>query len=506
MKKILIFWSIAVAAIALMFATAPAMAAPEGKIVVAFDTDTPTMDPHGHAERAGVIINWHLFDSLFFRQKDMKVVPGLIKGYSVVDDVTVDLDLRDDVKFHNGEPFTAASVKFSMERVLDPASKSPRITAINWLESAEIAGDYKVRLHFKQPYPLWMEEMQNFAMVPPKYIQEKGQEYFAEHPVGTGPYKFVKWSRGQEIVLEANPEYFKGAPRIKTVVFKIIPDSSTQIAALLSGAVDVVRNVTPEDRAVIDAKKNLKTVSVPILRFQWFYLADALNPDSPLSDKRVRQAINYAANVPRIINDIVGGLGTQTVCLNPMHFGFNPDLKPYPYDPEKARALLKEAGYDASQELTLNYAIVNMIKGDEVVQALQSDLAQVGIKIRLQKWSGVGYMDLVKSGRAAPIFGLNWGSFGVFDGDAILYPFFHSTQQYGFFHTDELDKLIMAQHTMMDAEKRKAIMGKIQEIIREEAPWIFMYAFHSIKAFNTKLDFQPRSDETFYAYEIGFKR
>jgi peptide/nickel transport system substrate-binding protein len=321
--------------------------------------------------------------------------------------------------------------------------------------------------------------------------------------VGTGPYKFVKWTRGQEIVLEANTEYFKGEPKVKTLIFKIIPEYSTRIAALLSGAIDLVGHVAPEDIPTIEANKGLKVQAVPILRFQWTYLSDAMTKGSPLADKRVRQAINYAVNTPRIIKDILGGYGTPTVCLNSLHFGYNPAVKPYPYDPAKAKALLKEAGYPDGFEMTVHYATVNMMKGDEMYQAVQSDLAAVGIKIKLQKWSGVGYMDMVKSGRAKPAFGLNWGSSGLFDGDQI-FPFFRSGGIYTFWSTPEVDKLIDQQRTEMDLEKRKALMFKIQEIVREEAPWLFQYSFHALWGYNTKFKFAPRKDEFIYVYEIDF--
>ena len=133
-------------------------------------------------------------------------------------------------------------------------------------------------------------------------------------------------------------------------------------------------------------------------------------------------------------------------------------------------------------------------------------MIKIGLDVKLQKWSAVGYMDIVQSGRAKPVFALNWGSFGVFDGDAILFPFFHSGQPYTFFHTPELDKLIDAERQEMDPQKRKEIMIKAQQIIREEAPWIFMYSFSTIEAGSAKLDYRPRSDELFYMYEIGFKK
>jgi peptide/nickel transport system substrate-binding protein len=494
---------IAVLAVMLAIGSPPVAAAPRGQIVIGADTDTPTMDPHGHSERIGHIINWHLYDSLFYRQADTTTVPALAESYKVVNPTTVELKLRKGVRFHNGEPFNAEAVKFSLERILDPATKSPRVTAVGWLKSVEVLGELEARLHFKAPSPIWLIELTNIGMMPPRYVKEKGIQHFSQNPVGTGPYKFVRWSRGQEIVLDANAEYWKGAAGIKTVVFKIIPDYSTRVAALMSGAIDLLGHVTPEDAKTLESTRTLKLQSTPILRFQWTYLSDALTPGSPLADKRVRQAVNYAVNTPGIIKDILGGYGTPTVALNPLHFGYNPNVKPYPYDPARAKALLKAAGHPDGFEMTIHFATVNMMKGDEMFQAVQSDLAAVGIKAKLQKWSGVGYMDMVKSGRAKPAYGLNWGSTGLFDGDAVLFPFFRSGQFYTFWHTPEVDALIDQQRVEMDPVKRKALMFKIQEIVREEAPWLFQYAFHALYAHNTKFKFTPRTDEFIYAYEIN---
>jgi peptide/nickel transport system substrate-binding protein len=497
---------VALLAAALLGIGPAAWAAPSGKITLVMDNDAPTMDPHRHAERSGVTVNWQMFDSLMFRQNDMKIVPGLAESYKILSPTVIQMTLRKNVQFHNGEPFNAQAVKFSLERVLDPKTKSPRVSSVNWLQSVEVVDNYTVKLNLKNPHPAWSEDLMNLAMVPPGYLKEKGDSHFAENPVGTGPYKFVKWTRGQEIQMTANTKYFKGEPRIETGVIKIIPDASTRLAALLSGSVDLMRGISPEEIPVIKANPNLQVVTVPILRFQWFYLSDAMNPQSPLYKKTVRQAINYAVNVPEIVDNIVGGLGIPTVVMNPMHFGYDPNVKPYPHDPGKAKTLLKEAGYPNGFEMTMHYASVNMIKGDEVSQAIQAHLAQVGINMKLQKWSGVGYMDIVKSGRAKPCFGINWGSFGVFDGDAILTPFFRSGQQYCFFHTPELDKIIDAQRQEMDPQKRKELMSKAQQILREEAPWIFMYAFKTVEGANAKLDYKPRSDEIFSIYEIGFKK
>jgi peptide/nickel transport system substrate-binding protein len=220
----------------------------------------------------------------------------------------------------------------------------------------------------------------------------------------------------------------------------------------------------------------------------------------------VRQALNYAVNMPEIVQNIVGGLGAPAVVLNPMHVGYDPNVKPYPHDLEKAKALLKQAGYPNGFPMTLHYTTVNMVKGEEVIQAVQAQLAQAGVQMKLQKWSPVGYMDIVRSGRGKPAFALNWGSLGMFDGDAILTPFFRDGQAYAFFHTPELDRVLDAQRQEMDPQKRKDLMSKAQQILREEAPWIFSYSFQMIVAQNAKLDYKPRSDENYYLFDAAWKK
>jgi len=477
------------------------------KIRICMATDTPTLDPHMHAEKVGVQLNMALFDPLFYLDRELKIIPMLATDHKVIDDTTVEVYLRKGVSFHNGEKFNAEIVKFNIERIQNPETKSPVRGKATWIKSVDIVDEFTVRFRLNAPYPIWQYQLTSLCMVPKQYLSEKGAEYFADHAVGTGPYKFVSWTRGSEIVLTANEEYYKGAPAIKELVWKVIPDASVQIASLISGDVDLVQFVNPENVPALEADPNIKVANKAELRFGWICLADALKPDSPLSDRRVRQAMNYAVDKKAIINDIIYGLGTQVTSLNTMHWGYDPSVDPYPHDLEKAKALMKEAGYPDGFKTILNMTPVNQVKGEEVHQAVQAMWAKIGVKARIQKWSGTGYMELVTSGKANPIYILNWGSFGIPDGDVILYPFFHSKGTYGnFWNSSETDRLIDIQHTSMDPKVRKEAMSKAQQIIREEAPWVFMFAYRSIDAWNKKFDFKARSDGRIYAYDIGLAK
>ncbi|MBI3626216.1 MAG: ABC transporter substrate-binding protein, partial [Candidatus Rokubacteria bacterium] len=250
-------------------AAGPVSAAPKGRVVVALGTDTSTMDPHMHTERVGIIIHQHIFDTLLARDtRTWQPISHLAEAIKSVNPTTWELKLRRGVKFHNGEPFTAESVKFSFDRVLNPEQKSPIRGNFTWVKSVDIVNDYTVRIVTQKPYPLIQEILTfgNFGMVPPKYIKEKGDAHFARNPVGTGPYKFVEWRKGEQSVLEANEQYWKGAPAIKTIVFRVIPETATQIAELLSGGVDILRAVPPDQISAIGTSGVARVSATQILR------------------------------------------------------------------------------------------------------------------------------------------------------------------------------------------------------------------------------------------------
>jgi peptide/nickel transport system substrate-binding protein len=237
---------------------AAAQRVPKGQVVVALGADVPALDPHMHNIRGMLIVGWQLFDNLISRDPTtMKPVPHLAESWRLVDELTWEFQLRHGVKFHNGELFTAATVKYNVERVLNPDQKSPQRGNIDWIARVDVVDDYTVRLITKEPHPIVPELLTNFQMVPAAYAREVGDVGLAKKPVGTGPYKFVSWTKGQQVVLEANTDYWQGTPAVKTVIFRIIPEMATQIAELLAGGVDIIRTVPPEQISVIEASSSL---------------------------------------------------------------------------------------------------------------------------------------------------------------------------------------------------------------------------------------------------------
>ncbi|WP_024982896.1 ABC transporter substrate-binding protein [Brevibacillus borstelensis] len=472
------------------------------ELVVAFDSDVPTMDPHMHNEPNAITTNWHIFDSLLFLSRDLKIEPGLAESYEQKDDTTWIFKLRQGVTFHNGEEFNADAVKFSLERVLNEKQKSPQRGNISAISAVKVLDPYTVEIKTKEPYNLLPHRLFYLSIVPPKYVQEVGDQEFAQKPVGTGPYKFAEWVKGDKIVLEANENYFKGAPKIKKVSFRVIPEVATQIAELQSGGVDIIRMVPPDMLAQLEGNPQLAVTSTPLLRV--YYMAFDTKK-KPFDDARVRQAMNYAVDIDTIVKKVLADKAVRTPAgVNPNHFGFDESIKPYPYDPEKAKSLLKEAGYENGFETEIHYFTPGI--GQQITDAVISDLSKVGIKAKAKFYpESSSFVEKQRAGDLPFRLG-HWGSYSVYDADAILQPMFDSKGVYGkYFNTPQLDALINEARSSVDQDKRKALYSQAQQLIYKEAPWIFLFSPMDNQAYNAKLQFQARADERIYAYEIDFK-
>ncbi|WP_339185639.1 ABC transporter substrate-binding protein [Brevibacillus sp. FSL K6-6036] len=472
------------------------------ELVVAFDSDVPTMDPHMHNEPNAITTNWHIFDSLLFLSRDLKIEPGLAESYEQKDDTTWIFKLRQGVTFHNGEEFNADAVKFSLERVLNEKQKSPQRGNISAISAVNVLDPYTVEIKTKEPYNLLPHRLFYLSIVPPKYVQEVGDQEFAQKPVGTGPYKFAEWVKGDKIVLEANENYFKGAPTIKKVSFRVIPEVATQIAELQSGGVDIIRMVPPDMLAQLEGNPQLAVTSTPLLRV--YYMAFDTKK-KPFDDARVRQAMNYAVDIDTIVKKVLADKAVRTPAgVNPNHFGFDESIKPYPYDPEKAKSLLKEAGYENGFETEIHYFTPGI--GQQITDAVISDLSKVGIKAKAKFYpESSSFVEKQRAGDLPFRLG-HWGSYSVYDADAILQPMFDSKGVYSkYFNTPQLDALINEARSSVDQDKRKALYSQAQQLIYKEAPWIFLFSPMDNQAYNAKLQFQARADERIYAYEIDFK-
>jgi peptide/nickel transport system substrate-binding protein len=484
--------------------------ADEDKIVLALERDQDNMDPHMHFQRVGILMNINMYDSLLHKNPKLEYEPSLATAWRPLNDTTWEFALRRGVKFHNGDPFTAADVKFSFERVLDPATKSPQYGNIRAIKEVRIIDDYTVHLVTDKPFPLLLERMVFFPIIPKKHFETVGAQAFAQTaPVGTGPYKFVEWRRDQYLHLERFAEHWRGPAPIKTFIIRVIPETSTQVAELKTGGVDIIRQLPPDLMPDLKSHPNTYVSAAPILRTHYVAL-DMRVP--PFDKKEVRQAANYAIDRQAVIERLMGGLGRVVpTVINPMAFGFDPTVEAYGYDPQKAKALLAQAGYPNGVDITLHvgtsYAFLR-----QIAEAIAEMLSEVGLRTNLKIWDPGPAWDKFFQGEGKATHGFygTWGYYSTFDADAILHPLYH-TEPGGwvgkwYTRVAGLDELIDEARSTVDRDKRLATYAKIQRLIKEEAPSIFLWHQYDMLGIARRVVYEARGDEWIWVYDAKLRR
>jgi peptide/nickel transport system substrate-binding protein len=475
--------------------------AKKDEIVIAQGVDATTLDPHMHAETPTANVIAQMFDRLLVRDINGELQPQLATSVEAVNDTTWEVKLRDDVKFHNGEAFNAETVKFNIDRILNPDNRSPQIADLSAIQEVKVIDEFTVHIITKAPYPVLPGRL-NLPMVPKQYIEEKGAQYFATNPVGTGPYKFVSWTKDESVVMEANEEYWRSAPAIKKVTFKPVPESSTRIAELQTGAVDIIVNVPPHQASTINTGASTKIASTASGRF--IFISMNTVREGPLANKLVRQAMNYAVDVDSIIENVLGGYGYKsTQPLTTKDFGYDATIPGFQYNPEKAKSLLVEAGYPNGIEIDLGSPSGRYVMDKEVAEAVVGQLAAVGIKanIKVQEW-GV-YVGKIMEKKVEEAYLIGWGS-SLFDADATLFPWFRTGQRFSTYEVPAVDALLDQARSVISADERKALYSQAMAIITEDAPFLLLYQQEDLYGVNKNLNWTPRPDEMIFVYDMSF--
>jgi peptide/nickel transport system substrate-binding protein len=505
------WFALAIAVLAVIGSAAPAAAQAKDTLVVALVSHAPTLDPHMHFERVGILVNINMFDSLLHKNAKLEYEPSLATSWKALNDTTWEFKLRKGVKFHNGDAMTAEDVKFSFDRVLEPGKekkKSPQYGNIRAIKDVKIVDPDTIHLITDKPFPLLLERLVFFPIVPKKHIEKVGDEAFGTTAtVGTGPWKFVEWKRDQHIRLEAFDGHWRGKPAFKNLVVRAIPEVATQIAEIKTGGVDLIRNVSAD--LVPELKSHAQTYvsSAPILRVHYVEL-DMRHP--PFDKKAARQAANLAIDKQAIIQKLMGGLGKQVATVvQPPAFGFESEVQPFPYDPKKARELLAQAGYPNGIDITVHSAFVEF---RPVFEAITQMLTEVGLRANARMWDpGPAWNKFLQAeGKATNAAYGSWGNYSVFDADAVLHPLFHSEPGgwIGKWYTrvEGLDKLIDEGRSTLNQAQRKRTYSQIQKLIREEAPAIFLFTQYDTLAISKRVEYAARGDEWLWLFDAKPKR
>ena len=489
----------------MIFSTASVFAAgqKEEGLVVAVDSLGDHLDPHRPPGNAAHPL-MALFDGLTRLDADGNLQPSIAESWESVNDTTWRFKIREGIKFHNGEALDAELVKLNLDRMMDPDEPRAKYS-FSVVESYRVVDENTIEVVTVASDPLLPHRMTGMLIAPKSMLANAKSTDFNAGPIGTGPFKFVEWVPEERITLVANEEYFRGAPEIKQLTFRPIPEKYAQISELLTGGVDVVENIPPDFIEKIEANDLAGIVTKPSPVNHTIILRTDV--ESPFTDKRVRQAMNYAVNVDEIIESMFQGYAhREATCVHPWVFGFNADVKPYSEDLDKAKALLAEAGYADGFEIDFEVCpAVGDLYNMEVAQIIVEQLKRVGVKVNLQSVEyGVMRRKVYGDRTVVPMFRWNWKTW-YNDPDGVMYGFFHSDSIGAFVKNPELDKMIMDARFNLDQADRDAIYKKLQEYVREEAYHIALYYLDTIYGVSSRIEWEPRADARLYFYDVKLK-
>ncbi len=478
--------------------TAPSQAA-GGTVTVAQGAEPATLDAFQEISRSGYNVTLHIYDPLFMRNEAGKIGPMLATGYKVVNPTTWQFTLRQGVKFHNGEPFDATAVKFTFDR--GRLKESPENYLLDGIKDVRIVDPYTVEVTTANPMPLLLPNLMSVGIAPSRYYQERGASYVATHPVGTGPYRFQSWVKDDRLTLEANRDYWGGAPGIQTVVFRLIPNPAARVAALRSGEADVITDFAPDLVPSVTNDPRVQAAVTTGTRSINIMLDTGMGP---LRDKRVRQALNYAVDKNAIVKNILGGFGTVEATLVPAaYLGFNPRLRPYAYDPAKAKALLAQAGYPNGFEIVFQSPRGRYLADADVSQAVVGYLKAVGVNAQLKYFEWGNYVNMYFKHQLGPIFLIGSGSAALEAADAL------ENVSCGVWDSWYCNPGIQSRYekakATIEPDRRAQLYREIQPLIYDEAPIIFMYTQQGIYGVNRRLNWAPRSDEVLWLAKATLK-
>lgn len=449
----------------------------KSNLVLAISGEPRSIDPFGSNDSHSSMMKDQMFDTLF-TQVNYEVVPQLVDTYSWVDDTTLELTVKEGVPFHNGEILSISDVLYTLQRATESEYTTWIVENID-IENTKILEDGKT-LQIK----LFQPKGDQLAALCFLYIVNEQTVEAADYdpevtPVGTGPFVFEKQYKGDRIEFVKNENYWNGAPVVDLTV-RIITEAASRTIEVESGGVDIIENVLPTDLPILEKSGDVVIHRAPnySLNFVGFNCQVA-----PFDDARVRQAITYAVDKDAIVDAVYGGTGSvASGPINSVIWGYSDDVMKYTYDPDKAMALLADAGYPEgfSAKMTVSDNQLRM----DTAEIMQNQLGKVGIQLEVEVLENATYLDRIVNSDFQ-MFALGWVT-NTGDADYGLYETFHSsrptwanTTRYS---NPEVDKLLEEAHTSVDPEVRKNAYAQVQKILVEEAPEIFMWNGEEILA------------------------
>ncbi len=472
-------------------------------IVVGSIGDASNLLPPLASDSASFDIIGLVYNGIVKYDKDLKLVGDLAESWDISPDgLEITFHLRKGVKWHDGVEFTAEDIMFGYQKIIDPKTPTAYASAFVEVEKAEVLDRYTFKVTYKEPFAPGLASWGSLVVLPRHLLEgaDITKSPLTRSPVGTGPYRFVEWKTGEKITLEYNPDYFEGRPYIDRYVYRIIPEQATMFLELKAERIDEMGLTPLQYRRQTNSPDFLKKFNkYRYLSFGYTYLGyNLLEPK--FQDIRVRRAISSAINKQDIVDGVLLGLGrVATGPFKPDTIWYNPEVKRYPYDPDKARALLEEAGWvDTDRDGILDkegkpfsFTIITN-QGNEQrkksAEIIQRNLKEVGIEVKIHiiEWAAFINDFIDKKSFEAVILG--WS----LDPDPDQYDIWHSRKtkfkEFNFisYKNPEVDDLLVKARHTMDPEERRKYYFRFQEILAEEQPYTFLYVAEALPVIHSR--------------------
>jgi len=492
-------------------------------LVIGFEGDAATLDPHGRNETTTTTIQRHVYENLIGFDENLKIVPELAESWKLVDDNTWEFKLRKGIKFHNGELMNAEAVKYSLERC-KTHPKSQYKHMVPPYKEIKVMDDHTVRFITQSPTPEALIMLENISIMPPKWTQEwdkKDHSFLTRNMVGTGPYKFVEWVKDDHVTLVANKEWWGGKVDFEKVILRPIPENATRVAALLTGEIDACWGVSIPDIPRVEKHKNTyvsRCMSQRAIYVMFDISSDVGGPapkanpgiaagkPNPFKDIRVRKAIAHAINVDDIIKYVMEGSAYPAAqIISTYAFDTHKTLPRPKYDPALAKKLLAEAGYANGFEANFDTPNDRYINDQQVAEAIAAQMAKIGIKLKVIATPKAVFfpkMDRYES----PFFLVGWGTLSW---QGTMNSFFrelkgtYGRNNRGRFSDPELEKKMDISNAMMDEAKRQKLRNEIAEKIYATYYVVPLYYQENVLGFSRGIKGgKARVDERLFAHQL----
>ncbi len=466
---------------------------------VVFRDAVPNIDPYFNSQRTGLILGHQAWDGLAHRDPEsFRIVPALATAWNWVNTTTLDFELRRGVKFHDGSDFGADDVVYTLNTVANPDSRVATPSNYAWMDRAEKTGDLAVRLHLKRPTPAALEYLALVTGIWPKSYRERvGPDGYARAPIGTGPYRITRVDSGSLVEYERFDGYYaggpKGRPAIRRLSARFVPDAATELTELLSGRVDWIWNMNPDQLDNVNRLPNLQSVRQESMRIGYLQLdaSGRSGAGNPMTNLKVRQAVWHAIDREAIAAKLItGGSRVPPAPCYPSQFGCDAAAAVlYDYNPAKARQLLAEAGFPNGFDVELT----SYVQPRQWSEAVQNYLQAVGIRARLNLLQIAAAIQRAWRGEL-PMYMGSWGSYSVNDVSAILPNWFGGGND-DYARDPELQRLIEEGGSTNDEEARMRAYSAAIRRITEQAYWMPLHTYVNAYAFSKQLNFTPFRDE-----------